>query len=163
MVDPNNIRTEPHRIRDGVPNITERTPEEQFAIRSAGGKKVTDRQRFAAKFKWVKKRVRQGRLEARDEAWLVERMINPGAFAYDLLDFFDEIRRTCVPEENIKLLNTGMKLYDTIHNYKDDRRSDEHHQVLIQINSGQNSYPQVDYGSEYEETSVMKEVEEESV
>lgn len=101
--------------------FTQRSPAEQHAIQSKGGRTVTDKQRFAAKVREVKKRMRKGQLSTDDEIWLLKRIEDPASFSIDLLDIFDQAtkiaRETGMPI-NPALMNAGINLYKAIHGEK---------------------------------------------
>ena len=99
-------------------SISSRSIEEQQAIRSKGGKTVTDKQRMAAKLREIKKRVAKGQIRTDDEEWLYERVTNPQSFALDLVSFFDDLRKTLPPDKCPAILASGERLMRSIHGDK---------------------------------------------
>ena len=109
--------------------LNNRSKEEAFAIRSKGGKTVTDKQRFAAKIIGIKKRVKNGNLKTTDANWLLSRVESNKDMALDLLDWIDQIRKETDIKKQTGLAAVYNQIYKSVHGEKIELDVKVHHVI----------------------------------
>ncbi len=91
---------------------------QQVEIARKGGKTVSAKQRRSQKLRYLKRRIREGRLKSEDEAWLWERYENNEMLAVELLSIYDLMKKHAKPGTEGYVIDRGVKLYEMIHGKK---------------------------------------------
>ena len=102
-------------------NLLTLTSEQAREFGKKGGLVSSDRKKYAAKLRELKKRVRKGQLKSNDEEWLLTRIMDPDASALQILSLLDEVKiddLSMDPEIRIKLVNAYTKAHTLIHGHK---------------------------------------------
>ena len=109
--------------------LNKRSKEEAFAIRSKGGKTVTDKQRYKTKLIAIKKRVKKGQLRTLDADWLLTRVENNKDMGLDIMDWIDQIRKETDISKQTGLLAVYNQIYKSIHGQKIELDIKVHHVI----------------------------------
>jgi len=95
-------------------------PKSQHLILSKqGGRSVSKAKSDGAKWRFLKQRIAEGKVKADDAKWIVERIENDKAMAFEIITYLDEIKtRQMGPTQEILLAKTYNDVQKTVHGEK---------------------------------------------
>lgn len=105
------------------------TTEQAKRLGRKGGSAITDKKKYAAQLREIKKRVKKGNLKTTDEKWLLDRVENQRWMALDLITYIDSVKGELTGGQNIPLINAYAKAMQIIHGSKTPDT-----QVNLQVN-----------------------------
>ena len=131
--------------KDLIP-FSQRTEAEQRAIRSKGGKTVTEKQILAQRWRQYKKRLKLGKIESENPKWLIDRIEDDKSFAVDMLRDLDKLEKESeFPTD--KLLFLKNRIYQSLHGTKLSGEFKHQHDIraiTYNINNPNDKYPRIE-------------------
>jgi len=103
--------------QSGLINLRDRTKEEHTAMSRKGGSVQSEKKRVAAKLRWVKRWIKEGKIKG-DPMWLVERLESSNAMSMDMLSYLDSIKDDIHPSQRVALMNAYDRVQRTLHGEK---------------------------------------------
>ena len=113
---------------------------------SKGGKTVTDRQRYAQKWRQYKKRLKTGKIESDNPQWLMDRVEDDKSFAVDMLKDIDKLEKIPgYPKDKLVFLKN--QIYKSLHGTKISGEIKHQHElraVVYNISDSNDKYPKLE-------------------
>ena len=111
-----------------------------------GGKTVTDRQRYAQRWRQYKKRLKRGNIDSDNPLWLMDRIEDDKSFAVDVLKDIDNLAKQ--PHYPLdKLIFLKNQIYKSLHGTKLSGEFKHQHDVRViqyTVSSPNDKYPKLE-------------------